>query len=46
MNRDSKIKLKQMQAYQFEYITSSPHYPQSNDEAKQGVQIVKNPLKK
>jgi transposase InsO family protein len=34
------------QSYQFQHITSSPYYPQSNGEAERGVGIVKQLLKK
>jgi len=32
--------------FQFEHVTSSPRYPQSNREAERAVQMVKNLLKK
>ena len=32
--------------YEFEHVTNSPRYPQSNFEVEHAVQTIKNPLKK
>ena len=42
----SEAYVKFAQEFQFEHITSSPHYPQSNGESERAVKTVKSLLKK